>query len=180
MTRLKEKYNNEARAALMKEFGYTNVMQAPKLVKVVVSMGVGAAIADSKVLDGAVNDMTKITGQKPIITKATKSISNFKVREGMRIGCKVTLRGAMMEEFLDRLINAVLPRIRDFGVINPDAFDGHGNFSMGLKEQLVFPEIEYDKIDRTRGMNIAIATTANTDEEGRALLKALGMPFRKA
>lgn len=180
MTRLKDKYRKEAQPSLMKEFNYSNIMQAPKLVKVVVSMGVGAAVTDSKVLDGAVNDMTIITGQKPVVTRASKSISNFKVREGMRIGCKVTLRGAMMEEFLDRFVNAVLPRIRDFGGVSPDAFDGHGNFSMGLKEQLVFPEIDYDKIDRTRGMNIAIATSAKTDEEGRALLKALGMPFRKA
>ena len=180
MTRLKEKYRKEAVPSLVKEFSYSNVMQAPKLVKIVVSMGVGAAVTDSKALDGAVKDMSLITGQRPIVTRASKSISNFKIREGMRIGCKVTLRGAMMEEFFDRFVNAVLPRIRDFGGINPDAFDGHGNFSMGLREQLVFPEIEYDKIDRTRGMNIAIATTANTDEEGRALLKALGMPFRKA
>lgn len=180
MTRLKEKYKNEVVPALMKQFEYKNIMQTPRLVKVIVSMGVGQAVQDPKLLDAAVNDMTIITGQKPAITRATKSISNFKVREGMRIGCKVTLRSAMMEEFMDRLFNAVLPRIRDFGGVPADAFDGRGNFSMGLKEQLVFPEIDYDKVDRTRGMNIAIVTTAKTDEEGRALLKALGMPFRGA
>jgi len=143
-------------------------------------MGVGAAIQDSKVLDGAVNDMTLISGQKPLVTIAKKSISNFKLRAGMRIGCKVTLRGAMMYEFLDRFFNMVLPRVRDFGGIAPDSFDGRGNFAMGLKEQLVFPEIDYDKIDRTRGMNVVICTNAKSDEEGRALLKALGLPFREA
>lgn len=180
MPRMKDKYKAEALPALMKEFSYSNVMQAPKVTKVVVSMGVGAAIQDSKLLDNAIGDMTLITGQKPAVTKAKKSISNFKVREGYRIGCKVTLRGAMMFEFLDRLFNVVLPRVRDFGGIAPDSFDGRGNFSMGLKEQLVFPEIDYDKIDRTRGMNIAICTTAKSDEEGRALLKAMGLPFREA
>lgn len=180
MPRLKDKYKAEALPALMKEFGYSNVMQAPRVTKVVVSMGVGAAIQDSKLLDNAIGDMTLITGQKPAVTKAKKSISNFKVREGYRIGCKVTLRGAIMFEFLDRLFNVVLPRVRDFGGIAPDSFDGRGNFSMGLKEQLVFPEIDYDKIDRTRGMNIAICTTAKSDEEGRALLKAMGLPFREA
>jgi large subunit ribosomal protein L5 len=180
MPRLKDKYKAEAVPALMKEFNYGNIMQAPKVTKVVVSMGVGAAIQDSKLLDHAIGDMTLITGQKPAVTKAKKSISNFKVREGYRIGCKVTLRGAIMFEFLDRLFNVVLPRVRDFGGIAPDSFDGRGNFSMGLKEQLVFPEINYDKIDRTRGMNIAICTTAQSDEEGRALLKAMGLPFREA
>lgn len=180
MPRLKDKYKNEVIPALQKQFEYKNIMQVPRLTKVVVSMGVGAAIQDSKVLDGAVSDMTQITGQKPAITKAKKSISNFKLREGMRIGCKVTLRGAIMHEFLDRLFNIVLPRVRDFGGISGDSFDGRGNFAMGLKEQLVFPEIDYDKIDRTRGMNIVIGTTAKTDEEGRALLKALGLPFREA
>lgn len=180
MPRLKEKYVNEALPALMKAFEYRNVMQAPRLSKVVVSMGVGASIQDAKLLDAAVNDMTQITGQKPAITRATKSISNFKLRAGMRIGAKVTMRGAMMYEFIDRLFNVVLPRVRDFGGVPADAFDGRGNFAMGLKEQLVFPEIDYDKIDRVRGMNIVINTTANTDEEGRALLKALGLPFREA
>jgi len=179
MPRLKEKYRNEIVPALMKEFGYKNVMQAPRLEKVVVSMGVGQAAQDAKLLDGAMADLALITGQKPLVTKAKKSISNFKIRQGMRIGCKVTLRGAMMYEFLDRLFNVVLPRVRDFSGIPPDSFDGRGNFSMGLKEQLVFPEIDYDKIDRSRGMNIAICTTAKTDEEGRALLKALGLPFKE-
>lgn len=180
MPRMKDKYKSEVLPSLMKTFSYKNVMQAPKLVKVVVNMGVGQATQDAKLLDGAINDMTLITGQKPAVTRATKSISNFKVREGMRVGCKVTLRGAMMYEFLDRLFNVVLPRVRDFGGVPADSFDGRGNFAMGLKEQLVFPEIDYDKIDRTRGMNIVIATTAKTDEEGRALLKALGLPFREA
>lgn len=180
MPRLKDKYASDVVSGLMKEFGYQNVMQVPRLSKCVVSMGVGAAIQDAKQLDAAVNDMSIITGQKPAITRAKKSISNFKLRAGMRIGCKVTLRGAMMWEFLDRLFNIVLPRVRDFGGIEPDSFDGRGNFGMGLKEQLVFPEIDYDKVDRTRGMNIVVATTAKSDEEGRALLKALGLPFREA
>jgi len=180
MPRLKDKYRSEVVPALVKEFDYTNVMQAPGLTKVIVSMGVGQASQDAKLLDGAMNDMSFITGQKPAVTKAKKSISNFKIREGMRIGCKVTLRGTMMYEFLDRLFNVVLPRVRDFSGIAPDSFDGRGNFSMGLKEQLVFPEIDYDKIDRSRGMNIAICTTAKTDEEGRALLRAMGLPFREA
>ncbi|MCE5322448.1 50S ribosomal protein L5 [bacterium] len=180
MPRMKDKYKSEVLPSLMKTFSYKNVMQAPRLTKVVVNMGVGQATQDAKLLDGAINDMTLITGQKPAVTRATKSISNFKVREGMRVGCKVTLRGAMMFEFLDRLFNIVLPRVRDFGGVPADSFDGRGNFAMGLKEQLVFPEIDYDKIDRTRGMNIVIATTAKTDEEGRALLKALGLPFREA
>ncbi|MCE5200671.1 MAG: 50S ribosomal protein L5 [Armatimonadota bacterium] len=180
MARLKDKYKNEALPTLMKTFEYKNVMQAPRLVKAIVSMGVGQATQDAKLLDGAINDMAIITGQKPAITLATKSISNFKVRAGNRVGCKVTLRGDMMHEFLDRLFNIVLPRVRDFGGVAPDSFDGRGNFSMGLKEQLVFPEIDYDKVDRSRGMNIAIVTTAKTDEEARVLLKALGLPFREA
>lgn len=180
MPRLKDKYIAEVLPSLMKTFEYKNVMQAPKVTKVVVSMGVGASIQDSKILDGAVNDMTQITGQKPMVTKAKKSISNFKLRQGMKIGCKVTLRGAIMFEFLDRLFNIVLPRVRDFGGIPADSFDGRGNFAMGLKEQLVFPELDYDKIDRTRGMNIVICTTAATDEESRALLKAMGLPFKGA
>lgn len=180
MPRLKEKYQKEAVPAMMKTFSYGNIMRVPRITKVVVSMGVGQSIQDAKLLDNAVNDLTLISGQKPAITRAKKSISNFKLREGMRIGCKVTLRGAIMYEFLDRLFNIVLPRVRDFGGIPPDSFDGRGNFAMGLKEQLVFPEIDYDKMDRTRGMNIVIATTAKTDEEGRELLKALGLPFREA
>jgi large subunit ribosomal protein L5 len=180
MPRLKDKYNTDVVPGLMKQFSYVNVNQAPRLVKVVVSMGVGQATQDPKLLDAAIGDLTLITGQKPAVTRAKKSISNFKLREGMRIGAKVTLRGAMMYEFLDRLFNSVLPRIRDFSGIAPDSFDGRGNFAMGLKEQLVFPEIDYDKVDRTRGMNIVIATTAKTDEEGRGLLKALGLPLREA
>jgi large subunit ribosomal protein L5 len=180
MPRLKDKYRSEVVPALMKRFGYRNVMQVPRITKVVVNMGVGGATQDPKLLDGAVNDLMLITGQRPAITRAKKSISNFKLRQGMRIGCKVTLRGAMMYEFLDRLFNIVLPRVRDFSGIPPDSFDGRGNFAMGLKEQLVFPEIDYDKIDRVRGMNIVITTTAKTDEEGRELLKAMGLPFREA
>lgn len=180
MARLKDKYKNDVVPALMKSFEYKNIMQVPRLTKVVVSMGVGAAIQDSKLLDAAISDMTAITGQKPAVTRAKKSISNFKLREGMRIGCKVTLRGAIMYEFLDRYFNVVLPRVRDFGGVAPDSFDGRGNFAMGLKEQLVFPEIDYDKIDRVRGMNIVVATTAKTDEEARELLKSLGLPFREA
>ena len=180
MPRLKDKYSSEVVPGLMKLFGYKNVMQAPRLAKVAVSMGVGQATQDSKLLDAAIGDLTLITGQKPAVTRAKKSISNFKLRQGMRIGAKVTLRGAMMYEFLDRLFNSVLPRIRDFSGIPADSFDGRGNFAMGLKEQLVFQEIDYDKVDRTRGMNIVIATTARTDEEGRGLLKALGLPLREA
>jgi len=180
MPRLKDRYRSDVVPALMKRFEYSNVMQVPRVSKVVVNMGVGQATQDAKLLDAAVGDMTLITGQKPAITRAKRSISNFKLREGMRIGCKVTLRGAMMYEFLDRLFNVVLPRVRDFGGIEVDSFDGRGNFAMGLKEQLVFPEIDYDKVDRVRGMNIVIATTAKTDEEGRELLKAMGLPFREA
>ncbi len=180
MPRLKEKYNTDVLPSLMKDFGYKSVMQAPKLVKIVVSMGVGQAIQDSKILDGAVTDLTLIAGQKPIVTKAKKSISNFKLRQGYKVGCMVTLRGAMMYEFLDRLANMVLPRVRDFSGVSADSFDGRGNFGMGLKEQLVFPEVDYDKIDRIRGMNIVVVTTAKSDEEGRALLKGLGLPLRGA
>jgi large subunit ribosomal protein L5 len=177
---MKDKYQKEVVPQLMKTFGYQNIMQVPKMTKVVLNMGVGSAITDSKQLDAAVNDMATITGQRPIVTRAKKSISNFKIRAGMRIGCKVTLRGDRMWEFLDRLFNIVLPRMRDFTGINPNAFDGRGNFAMGLKEQLVFPEIDYDKVDRTRGMDIIITTTAKTDEEARNLLKSLGMPFRES
>lgn len=180
MPRMKDKYRKEVVPHMMKTFGYSNIMQSPNVTKVVLNMGVGGAVQDSKQLDAAVSDMATITGQRPIITKAKKSISNFKIRAGMRIGCKVTLRGDKMWEFLDRLLNIVLPRVRDFGGIDPNAFDGRGNFAMGLKEQLVFPEIDYDKVDRTRGMDIIITTTAKTDEEGKALLKALGAPFRES
>lgn len=177
MTRLREKYESEVRPALMEKFGYKNIMEAPKLVKVVVNMGVGEATQNPKVLDGAVHDMTLITGQKPIITKAKKSISSFKLRENVAIGCKVTLRGERMEYFVDKLFNVSLPRVRDFRGISPKGFDGRGNFTMGLKEQLIFPEIDYDKIDKIRGMDISFVTTAKTDEEARELLKLLGLPF---
>ena len=180
MPRLKDRHAKEVVPSLVKEFSYKNVMQAPTLSKIVVSMGVGEATQDAKLLDAAMNDLSIVTGQKPAVTRAKKSISNFKLREGVRVGCKVTLRGAMMWEFLDRLVSIVLPRVRDFGGISADSFDGRGNFAVGLKEQLVFPEIDYDKVDRTRGMNIVVATTARSDEEGRALLKALGVPFREA
>ena len=180
MPRLKDRHAKEVVPSLVKEFSYKNVMQAPTLSKIVVSMGVGEATQDAKLLDAAMNDLSIVTGQKPAVTRAKKSISNFKLREGVRVGCKVTLRGARMWEFLDRFVSIVLPRVRDFGGISADSFDGRGNFAVGLKEQLVFPEIDYDKVDRTRGMNIVVATTAGTDEEGRALLKALGVPFREA
>ena len=178
MPRLKDKYRKEIIPQLQKTFGYKNVMQVPKVAKVIVNMGVGAAVQDAKVLDAAVADMAKITGQKPVVTRAKRSISNFKIRAGMRIGCMVTLRGDMMWEFLDRLLNITLPRVRDFGGISPTSFDGRGNFAMGLKEQIVFPEIDYDKVDRIRGMDIIIVTTAKADEEARELLRLLGMPFK--
>lgn len=181
--RLKERYRNEVVPALMKEFSYTNVMQAPRVEKVVINMGVGQAGqtgGDPKLLDNAIRDLTLITGQKPAVTRAKKSIANFKLREGQRIGAKVTLRGAIMWEFLDRLFSVTLPRVRDFQGINPNSFDGRGNFAMGMKEQLVFPEIEYDKIDRIRGMDIIIVTTAETDQEARYLLGHLGLPFRQS
>lgn len=182
MARLKERFLTETSPNLIKQFSYKNVMQVPRLEKIVVNMGVGKAGqtgGDVKELDGAVRDMATITGQKPLVTRARKSISNFKLRAGQRVGCKVTLRGERMYEFLDRLLNVTLPRIRDFQGISPNSFDGRGNFAMGLKEQLVFPEIDYDKIDKVRGMDIIICTSANTDEEARALLKGLGMPFRE-
>ena len=179
MSRLKEKYTNEIVDAMMKKFGYKNIMEVPKLDKIVVNMGVGEAKDNAKVLESAVKDMETITGQKAVLTRAKNSVANFKIREGMAIGCKVTLRGEKMYEFADRLINLALPRVRDFRGINPDAFDGRGNYSMGIKEQLIFPEIEYDKIDKVRGMDIIFVTTAKTDEEARELLKLLGMPFSK-
>lgn len=179
MSRLKDQYQNEIVDALMKKFGYKNKMQAPKLDKIVVNMGVGEAKENAKILEAAVKDMEIITGQKAIITKAKHSIANFKIREGMPMGCKVTLRGEKMYEFLDRLINLALPRVRDFRGINPNAFDGRGNYALGIKEQLIFPEIEYDKIDKIRGMDVIVVTTAKTDEEGRELLTQFGMPFAK-
>jgi len=178
---LKKKYLDEIIPALQTEFGYKNIMQVPRIEKVVLNMGVGAAGqtgGDAKQLDGAVSDLSTITGQKPAVTRAKKSIANFRLREGARIGAKVTLRGARMYEFLDRLLNIALPRVRDFSGINPNSFDGRGNFAMGLKEQLTFPEIVYDRVDKVRGMDIIIVTTANTDAEARSLLKAVGVPFR--
>lgn len=180
MNRLKEKYKSQVIPALTKHFAYKNPHQVPKLVKVVVSMGVGSATQNKAILDNAVKDMEQITGRKVLVTKARKSISNFKLRQGMPIGCKVTLRDEVMYEFFDRLISIVIPRIRDFRGIKADCFDGRGNFSFGLKEQTVFPEIEFDKVDAIRGMNITIVTTAHTDEECRQLLKELGMPFQRA
>lgn len=180
MARLKEIYEQEVVPALVEKFGYKNKMQAPRLIKVVVNMGVGEAVQDSKALDGAVADIMAITGQRPIITRAKKSVSNFKIRKGMPIGCKVTLRGERMWDFLDKLFNVVLPRVRDFRGVSDRAFDGRGNYSLGLREQLIFPEIDYDKVDRVRGMDITIVTSAETDEEARELLKLLGMPFRWA
>ena len=179
MSRLKDQYNNEIVDALIKKFGYKNRMQVPKLDKIVVNMGVGEAKENAKVLEAAVKDLETITGQKAILTKAKNSIANFKIREGMPIGCKVTLRGERMYEFLDRLVNLALPRVRDFRGVNPNSFDGRGNYALGIKEQIIFPEIEYDKIDKVRGMDIIFVTTAKTDEEGRELLDLLGMPFKK-
>ena len=178
-SRLREIYQTQVVDALMKKFGYKNVMQVPKLEKVVLNMGVGEAKDNAKVLESAMGDMEKITGQKPIITKAKNSIANFKIREGMPIGCKVTLRGEKMYEFVDRLINLALPRVRDFRGVNPNAFDGRGNYALGIKEQLIFPEIEYDKIDKVRGMDVIFVTTAKTDEEARELLRQFNMPFTK-
>ena len=179
MARLKEKYNNEIVDAMTKRFGYENIMQVPKLEKIVVNMGVGEAKENSKILDSAIADLEKITGQKAVTTKAKNSVANFKIREGMPIGCKVTLRGEKMYKFLDRLVNLALPRVRDFRGVNPNAFDGRGNYALGIKEQLIFPEIEYDKVDKVRGMDIIVVTTAETDEEARELLAQFGMPFKK-
>ena len=179
MTRLNETYQNEIVDAMMKKFSYKNVMQVPKLAKIVVNMGIGEAKENSKVLDAAMAELEIITGQKPVATKAKKSIANFKLREGMPIGCMVTLRGDKMYEFFDRLVNLALPRVRDFRGVNPNAFDGRGNYALGIKEQLIFPEIEYDKIDKVRGMDVVVVTTAETDEEARELLTQFGMPFKK-
>ncbi|MCI8771503.1 MAG: 50S ribosomal protein L5 [Lachnospiraceae bacterium] len=179
MTRLNETYQNEIVDAMMKKFSYKNVMQVPKLAKIVVNMGIGEAKENSKVLDAAMAELEIITGQKPVATKAKKSIANFKLREGMPIGCMVTLRGDKMYEFFDRLVNLALPRVRDFRGVNPNAFDGRGNYALGIKEQLIFPEIEYDKVDKVRGMDVVVVTTAETDEEARELLTQFGMPFKK-
>ena len=177
MSRMKDKYNDEVAKGMMEKFGYKNVMEIPKIEKVVINMGVGEAVSNPKILDVAVNDMMTIAGQKPVVTRAKKSIAAFKIREGMPIGAKVTLRGQRMYEFLDKLLNIALPRVRDFRGVSPKSFDGRGNYTMGIKEQLIFPEIEYDKIDKIRGMDIIIVTTAKTDEEARELLKLMGMPF---
>ena len=177
--RMREIYSKEIAPAMQKKFGYKNVMQIPKLEKIVVNMGVGEAKENSKILEAAARDMEIITGQKPVLTKAKKSVANFKIREGMAIGCKVTLRGDKMYEFADRLINLALPRVRDFRGVNANAFDGRGNYALGIREQLIFPEIEYDKIDKVRGMDVIFVTTANTDEEARELLTLFGMPFSK-
>ncbi|MBR6147544.1 MAG: 50S ribosomal protein L5 [Lachnospiraceae bacterium] len=180
MSRLKDLYNDQIVENLTKKFGYKNVMQVPKLDKIVVNMGVGEAKENAKILESAVKDMEAITGQKAVLTKAKNSIANFKIREGMAIGCKVTLRGEKMYEFLDRLVNLALPRVRDFRGVNPDSFDGRGNYALGIKEQIIFPEIEYDKVDKVRGMDIIFVTTANTDEEARELLKEFNMPFARS
>ena len=179
MSRLKETYLNEIMDAMQKKFEYKNVMQIPKLDKIVINMGVGEAKENHKILDTAVKDLETITGQKAVITRAKNSVANFKLREGQPIGCKVTLRGDKMYEFLDRLVNLALPRVRDFRGVNPNAFDGRGNYALGIKEQLIFPEIEYDKVDKVRGMDIIFVTTANTDEEARELLTLFNMPFAK-
>jgi large subunit ribosomal protein L5 len=176
--RLKERFEKEIRTSLMKEFGFTNPMQVPKLEKVVVNMGLGEAINNGKVLDASVDQLAQITGQKPVVTKARKSIANFKLRQGQSIGAMVTLRGDRAYEFLDRLMNIALPRVRDFKGVSPKAFDGKGNYTLGVREQIIFPEINYDNVEKIKGMNITVVTTARNDEEGRALLRSLGMPFR--
>ena len=180
MTRMRAKYEEEVRKALMEKFGYKSPMQIPKLDKIVINIGVGEAKDNAKALEAAVSDLALITGQKPVITKAKNSVANFKIREGMNLGCKVTLRSDRMYEFLDRLFSVALPRVRDFRGINPNSFDGRGNYALGIKEQLIFPEIDYDKIDKIRGMDIIFVTTANTDEEARELLSLMGAPFYKA
>ena len=179
MSRLKDTYTNEIVDAMTKKFGYKNVMEVPKIDKIVINMGVGEAKENAKLLESAVSDMETITGQKAVVTKAKNSIANFKIREGQAIGCKTTLRGDKMYEFADRLINLALPRVRDFRGVNPNAFDGRGNYALGIKEQLIFPEIEYDKVDKVRGMDVIIVTTAKTDEEARELLTLFNMPFAK-
>ncbi len=178
MSRLKERYTKEIAPKLMKEFGYTNPMQVPRLKKLLINMGLGEAIQNVKVLDSAMEELRAITGQKPVATKAKKSIANFKLRKGMSIGCMVTLRKERMYEFFDRLVNVALPRVRDFKGVSGKSFDGRGNYSLGIREQIIFPEIDYDKIDKIKGLNINVVTTARTDEEGKALLRLLGMPFK--
>jgi large subunit ribosomal protein L5 len=180
MSRLQEKYLSEVRPALMERFAYKNLLQVPRLEKVVINMGVGEAKENAKILDAAVKDLSLIAGQRPVITRAKKSVASFKVREGMSIGCKVTLRGKRMQHFLDKLFNVALPRVRDFRGISPKSFDGRGNYTLGLKEQLIFPEVSYDQVEKVRGMDIVIVTTAKSDEEARELLRGLGMPFRTA
>jgi large subunit ribosomal protein L5 len=177
-TRLRERYENEIVPALQKEFGYDNVMRVPQVHKLVINIGMGEAIANAKAMDNAVRDITDITGQRPVVTKAKRSIASFKLRQGMPIGVMVTLRGQRMWDFLDKLVNVALPRLRDFQGVSPDSFDGRGNYTLGLKEQLVFPEVDYDKIDKVRGMEVTVVTTARNDEEGRRLLQMIGMPFR--
>ena len=179
MARLKETYKNEIMGAMTSKFGYKNQMQVPKIEKIVINMGVGEAKDNAKVLENAIGDLEKISGQKPIVTRAKKSVAAFKLREGMPIGCKVTLRGEKMYEFMDRLVNLALPRVRDYRGVSSTAFDGRGNYALGIKEQLIFPEIEYDKVDKVRGMDVIIVTTAHTDEEARELLTQFGMPFQK-
>ena len=179
MTRLEEHYRKAVLPELMKKFGYTNPMQVPRIVKITLNMGVGEAMSDKKIIENATADMTRISGQKPLVTYARKSIANFKVRENWPIGCKVTLRRARMYEFLDRLVSVAIPRIRDFRGLLPRSFDGRGNYSMGVKEQIIFPEIDYDKVEKIMGLNVCVVTSANTDDEARALLSHLGMPFRK-
>ena len=179
MSRLHEQYSNQIKDAMMKKFEYSNIMQVPKLEKIVINMGVGEAKDNAKLLESAIADMEKIAGQKAVVTRAKNSVANFKIREGMPIGCKVTLRGEKMYEFVDRLINLALPRVRDFRGVNPNAFDGRGNYALGIKEQLIFPEVEYDKVDKVRGMDIIFVTTAKTDEEARELLTLFNMPFAK-
>ena len=179
MNRLRERFENEIKKSMMEKFNYTSVMQVPKIDKIVINMGLGDAVSNSKIIDEAVAELALITGQKPIVTRAKKSIAGFRLREGMPIGCKVTLRGARMYDFLDKLVSIALPRVRDFRGVSANAFDGRGNYTLGVKEQLIFPEIEYDKVNKVRGMDIVIVTTANTDEESRELLKELGMPFQK-
>ena len=180
MSRLKDQYLNDIVPAMVEKFGYKNIMEVPKIEKIVVNMGVGEAKDNAKLLESAVNDMEKITGQKAVTTKAKNSVANFKIREGMAIGCKTTLRGEKMYEFADRLINLALPRVRDFRGVNPNSFDGRGNYALGIKEQIIFPEIEYDKVDKVRGMDVIFVTTAKTDEEARELLTQFGMPYARA
>ena len=179
MNRLRERFENEIKKTMMEKFNYTSVMQVPKIDKIVINMGLGEAVSNSKIIDDAVAELSLITGQKPVVTRAKKSIATFRLRDGMPIGCKVTLRGDRMYDFLDKLVSVALPRVRDFRGVSANAFDGRGNYTLGIKEQLIFPEIEFDKVSKVRGMDIVLVTTANTDEESRGLLQELGMPFQK-